>query len=85
MALVSGMAQRPITEIPHALIVESDAPYTGQAMAIGIPPMNRKILKPFLSNYALVAQPGRASRVMTSKVQGSNPCGRTTFNTPLAQ
>ena len=31
------------------MIVEGDPPYTGQAMAIGIEPMDRKLLKPFLS------------------------------------
>jgi hypothetical protein len=64
--------------IEHRLIIESDAPYTDQAMAIGIKPMDRKLLNPFLSSYALVAQPGRASRVMTSKVGSSNLPERST-------
>jgi hypothetical protein len=59
--------------IEHQLVIESDSPYTDQAMAIGIRPMDRKLLKPFLSSYALVAQSGRASGVMTQKVSGSNP------------
>lgn len=62
--------------INHHLIIESDAPYTDQAMAIGIKPMNRQLLKPFLSSYALVAQSGRVPGVMTQEVQGSNPCER---------
>jgi hypothetical protein len=68
-------------QIDHRLIIESDAPYTDQAMAIGIRPMDRKLLKPFLSSYALVAQPGRASRLMTVKVAGSNPAERSTSPT----
>lgn len=63
-------------DIRHELIVESDTPYSGQAMAIGIMPMDRKRLKPILSSYALVAQPGRAPRVMTVEVSGSNPAQR---------
>jgi hypothetical protein len=44
--------------IDHTLVVESDSPYEGQAMAIGIKPCQRNILKPYLSQYALVAQSG---------------------------
>lgn len=40
--------------LPRHLIVESDAPYTGQAMALGIPPTDRKLLKKYLSSYPLV-------------------------------
>lgn len=69
-------ARLAAADIPHSLIIEDDPPYSGQAMAIGIQPMCRKILKPFLSTYALVAQSGRASGVMTLKAQGSNPCER---------
>jgi Peptidyl-tRNA hydrolase PTH2 len=63
-------------KIAHTLIIEEDPPYAGQAMAIGILPTDRKRLKPFLSTYALVAQSGRAPRVMTSEAPGSNPGGR---------
>lgn len=40
--------------LPRHLIVEGDAPYAGQAMAIGIPPGDRKGLKKLLSRYPLV-------------------------------
>jgi hypothetical protein len=40
--------------LPHHLIVESDAPYTEQAMAIGIAPMDRSKLKKYLSKYPLL-------------------------------
>lgn len=40
--------------LPRHLCVECDAPYTGQAMALGIPPMDRKRLKPLLSKYPLL-------------------------------
>lgn len=40
--------------LPRHLVVEADAPYTGQAMALGIPPTDRKRLKPFLANLPLV-------------------------------
>lgn len=62
--------------IKHHLVIEDDDPYHGQAMAIGIVPTDRKILKPYLSSYALVAQSGRVPRVMTSEASGSNPDGR---------
>lgn len=38
----------------HHLEVEADAPYTGQAMALGVRPMPRKLLKRFLSEYPLL-------------------------------
>ena len=41
-------------KIEYALIVESDAPYTGQAMAIGIEPGDRSKLKKILSRLPLV-------------------------------
>jgi hypothetical protein len=69
--------------IEHRLIVESDPPYSGQAMAIGVRPMDRKRLKPFLSTFALVAQSGRAPRVMTSEVSGSNPAQRANHCGPV--
>ena len=62
--------------IEHKLIIESDPPYAGQAMAIGVRPMDRKRVKPFLSSFALVAQSGRAPGVMTREVSGSNPAKR---------
>lgn len=40
--------------LPRHLIVESDAPYEGQAMALGIAPMDRKHLKKYLSQYPLL-------------------------------
>ena len=40
--------------LPRHLIVESDAPYTDQAMAIGILPMDRSKLKRYLSKYPLL-------------------------------
>lgn len=40
--------------IKHKRIVESDAPYTGQLMAIGIPPAERSKLKRYLSMYSLL-------------------------------
>lgn len=76
--------------IDHALVVESDEPYSGQAMAIGINPMDRKPLKPLLSSYPLVrnapvAQSDRAPRVMTSEAGGLNPSGRATSTPGLFQ
>lgn len=71
-------------QIEHRLIVESDAPYAGQAMALGIKPMDRKSLKPLLSSYALVAQPGRAADPKDRTVSGSNPAERT-ISTSVAQ
>lgn len=35
-------------------IIESDAPYSGQLMAIGIAPMDRRRLRRLLSRYPLV-------------------------------
>lgn len=40
--------------IPHLMIDECDAPYTGQFMAIGIPPMEREKLRKVLSKYPLL-------------------------------
>jgi hypothetical protein len=40
--------------LPRHLIIESDAPYTGQAVALGIPPTDRRLLKRYLSRYPLV-------------------------------
>lgn len=40
--------------LSRQLIVEEDAPYSGQAMAIGIPPADRKTLKRYLSKYPLL-------------------------------
>jgi hypothetical protein len=36
------------------LEIEADAPYTGQAMSLGIAPMPRRLLKKFLSKYPLL-------------------------------
>lgn len=71
--------------IEHELIIESDAPHAGQAMAIGIRPMDRQRLKPLLSSYPLarskapLAQSDRAPTVMTLGVGGLNPSGRATY------
>jgi hypothetical protein len=40
--------------IPHKRIIESDAPWTGQLMAIGIPPMLRTKLKSLLSQIPIL-------------------------------
>lgn len=77
-------AKLELAGIKHTLIRESDAPYAGQIMAIGIPPQDRAKLKPFLSSYPLVkynaplAQSDRAPGVMTQGVGGLNPSGRAT-------
>ena len=77
--------------IKHTLIRESDPPYAGQLMAIGIRPQDRAKLKPFLSSYPLakynapLAQSDRAPRVMTSEVGGLNPSGRATSSTGTFQ
>lgn len=44
--------------IQHSLVIEEDDPYCGQAMALGIEPMQRHQLKRYLSSYALVVQSG---------------------------
>jgi hypothetical protein len=41
-------------KIPHNRIFETDHPYDGQLMAIGIPPMPRRKLKRLLSSLPLV-------------------------------
>lgn len=64
--------------VAAVLVIEDDPPYTGQAMAIGIPPGPRRPLRPYLSNLALVTQPGRVPGVMTRAVPGSNPGERAT-------
>lgn len=85
-ALRSLSVRLTTASIAHTLIIESDAPYSGQAMALGIKPADRKLLKPFLSSYPLVrlpapvAQSDRASGVMTQKAGGLNPSGRATFS-----
>jgi hypothetical protein len=40
--------------IRHKRIIESDAPWTGQLMALGIPPKKRSILKRYLSSCRLL-------------------------------
>lgn len=40
--------------IPHKRIIENDAPWTGQLMAIGIPPMERSKLRKYLSALPLI-------------------------------
>lgn len=46
--------------LPHHIAIESDAPYTGQAMAIGIAPNDRKVLKRYLSALPLLRAPSSA-------------------------
>lgn len=36
------------------LVFENDAPYTGQLMAIGVPPMERSRIRPLLSDLPLL-------------------------------
>lgn len=40
--------------LPRHLIVESDAPYAGQAMALGVQPGDRHRLKRYLSSLPLL-------------------------------
>lgn len=40
--------------LPRHLVVESDEPYAGQAMALGIRPLNRKLLARYLARYPLL-------------------------------
>lgn len=39
--------------LPRHLIIESDAPYEGQAMALGIQPGDRRTFRPLLRRYPL--------------------------------
>lgn len=41
-------------DIPHVTIVESDAPYTGQLMAIGVAPGDRSRVRPLVSSLPLI-------------------------------
>jgi peptidyl-tRNA hydrolase len=50
-ALADALAREGL---PHHLIVEADAPYSGQATAIGITPTNRRLLKKHLSRFPLL-------------------------------
>jgi hypothetical protein len=43
-----------VAGIKHNIIMETDPPYGGAAMSIGIPPMDRAVLKPILSSLPLV-------------------------------
>jgi hypothetical protein len=40
--------------IRHSRIIENDTPWTGQLMAIGIPPASRRLLKRYLSGLPLL-------------------------------
>lgn len=53
-ALRALAADLKLAGLPRRLVVEADAPYTGQAMALGIPPCARRTLKPFLARYPLL-------------------------------
>lgn len=53
-ALLALAAQLEQAGLSRHLVIESDAPYTGQAMALGIAPCDRKLLKRHLSMYPLV-------------------------------
>jgi peptidyl-tRNA hydrolase len=50
-ALADALSQ---AGLPRHLIIEEDAPYTGQAMALGIEPGDRKRLKKYLSRFPLL-------------------------------
>lgn len=50
-ALADALEQAGLS---RQLIVESDEPYAGQAVALGIAPMERRALKRFLSRFPLV-------------------------------
>lgn len=54
LALKNLAARLRMAGLPHHLIIEEDAPYTAQAMALGIAPMERKKLKKLLSGYTLL-------------------------------
>lgn len=43
--------------LPHHMMIESDKPYSGQAMAIGLPPCDRRLVKPHLSRFPLLRAP----------------------------
>ena len=43
-----------LSGIRSELIVESDTPFEGQAMALGIAPTDRKLLKPYLARFPLL-------------------------------
>lgn len=43
-----------VAGIRHSRIIENDAPWTGQLMAIGIPPGSRSALKRHLQGYPLL-------------------------------
>jgi hypothetical protein len=43
-------------DVPHVLITEPDPPFNGQATALGIQPMERERLRPFLRSYSLLKE-----------------------------
>ena len=43
--------------LPHHMMIEVDKPYEGQAMAIGLPPCDRRLLKRHLSKFPLLRAP----------------------------
>jgi hypothetical protein len=43
-------------EVPHAAIIESDPPYDGQLMAIGIEPRPRAELRRYVSSFPLLRE-----------------------------
>ena len=54
-AELQALSQRLfLSGIRHKRIIESDAPWTGQLMALGIPPASRNKLKQFLSSCPLL-------------------------------
>lgn len=54
-AELQALSQRLfLAGIKHKRIIESDAPWTGQLMALGIPPGKRSELKRHLSMYKLL-------------------------------
>lgn len=41
-------------EVPHRAIVENDAPYTDELMAIGFPPAPKATVYPFVKRFPLL-------------------------------
>lgn len=52
--LLEIAARLSIAGIPHIVIREPDAPYCGQATAIGVCPMERKPVRKVLGNLPLI-------------------------------
>lgn len=72
-ALVGLAAKLALTSIAHTRIRESDAPYTGQLMAIGLTPCPRSVGRKALSSLPLYRGPISAPGAVHST--GSKPTG----------